>query len=138
MDGGFNFIDGDLGYIIQKAPGITDSNPMVSYHEGGANDLGHIIEVHYLGSAATTVMVGVDNLTGALAGGSSQVNYVTNNIYGHDTGTEHQIQQDSGNDASQWRLEIGSNDPAYGLVNFSLTPDFIKEVLFNIDSASYP
>jgi len=140
MDGSFDFIKGDLGYVIQRAPGATDdmSNPyvddneMVLYHADNGNDLGYIIEVHYLGSAATGVMIAVSNMTGDIGVAGSQVDYVSNNINQASAASpEYTIYLDGGDstvDLDGWSLQQGGIDPAYGIISIPLNIDFVTGV----------
>ena len=147
MDGGFDFINGDLGYVIQRAPDATDdygqpyvdNNPMVQYQTGNGNDLGYIIEVHYIGSPITTVKLEVNNMMGDIGTGISQVNYVGNNIHSDSvdsSGLEYSIGFNDAVDDTYgldaWGMQEGGLDPAYGIISIPLSSDFISGVAAGI------
>ena len=148
MDSGFDFVDGDLGYVIQRAPGVidetsglsyVDDNPMVQYNAANGNDLGYIIEVHYIGSPVTTVKLQVSNMMGDLGTSSSQVDYVGKAISPEstdDSGLEYKIIFDDNVDdtygLNAWSMQAGGMDPAYGLISIPLSSDFISGVASGI------
>ena len=152
MDGGFDYINGDLGFYIQKTNGMNlDNNPLIVF-DADPNET--IVEVHYIGSPITTVKLEVSNLLDDLDSGMAQVEYVANKI--GSTYNEGDIQANTSTLASvpgqpvfstleyevildadesgdifntyglsEWSMQQGGLDPAYGIISIPVSADIL-------------
>ena len=130
MDSNFDFIDGNLGYVIQRGPTDDNSNDFII--ENDTSDI--IIEVHYIGTPANILKFEVDDITGI-----SKVDYVSNNIH-LDSGESPENKFDFDvkydefgeqilfSDSDSWSGQQGGIDPVYGLISIPLSSSFISSV----------
>jgi hypothetical protein len=141
MDGGFDYVDGDLAFYVQKdiynnngngnGNSALDLYEQVNYtNDDPRSDVGYIVEVHYIGSPITTLDLEVNNLSGDLIGDNSGVNYVQNVLHGDtNESPENAIyfddtvvnNQDTTFGLNEWTLQQSSIDPAYGVVSFDIS-----------------
>ena len=131
MDGGFNYIDGDLGFYIQKdISNMGGGNSAIDLYEANNMvDIGYIVEVHYIGSPITTLKLEVNNLSGDLIGDNSGVDYVQNVLHGDTNESPENVlyfdasvanNQDTTMGLTEWTVQQSSIDPAYGIVSFDI------------------
>jgi hypothetical protein len=110
-NGKYDFIDGDLAYVIKDNGGGDGANQQ-------------IIQVHYLGTPATILKIDVENSA------NSSVDFVMNQIHEastDETGLEYLFGYDV-EGASSWSGSAAGLDPALGIISIPLDADFVAGV----------
>jgi hypothetical protein len=122
----FDFVssDGNFGYYIEES-NIKDSYGIMTDE--------YVIEVHYLGDIASTLSIDVSGISGSnldniyyvekgfnnslRSDPDGQVQYSINASVGSPTSDTSSIINQGG---TSWSLEQGSQDPAFGLIEFKI------------------